>query len=365
MIVGILGGGQLARMMALAGYPLGLDFVVLEPNGDACAAPVADQIEGAYDDTEALAELARRADVITYEFENVPAASVKFLREHADEVTVFPPPQALAVAQDRLHEKTLFGELGIDTPDFAAVDSLTELEEAMARIGYPAVIKTRTQGYDGKGQAVLHREADLEPAWENSIQGVPAIVEAFVPFDREISIIAVRNQEGEIASYPITENTHREGILRLSIAQENDPVQPLAVDYATRLLEHLDYVGVLALELFQVGEKLLANEFAPRVHNSGHWTQDGAKCSQFENHIRAVAGLPLGETRAAEHAAMVNLIGDTPAIDEILKHRHAHLHLYGKAPRPGRKVGHINLQAEDRQAFQGELASLIALADSV
>ncbi len=363
MIIGILGGGQLARMMALEGYPLGLEFIVLEPGPEACAAPVAEQIRAAYDDEAALTELAHRADVITYEFENVPAASVKFLTEHSNEVAVYPPPQALAMAQDRLNEKTLFRELNIDTPAFAAVDSLAELTLAMKTIGWPAVIKTRTQGYDGKGQAVLREAADLAPAWAQ-LKGVPAIVEAFVPFDREISVIAVRNREGQIVCYPITENSHKEGMLRLSIAQENDPAQPLAVKYATALLEKLDYVGVLALELFQVGDQLLANEFAPRVHNSGHWTQNGAKCSQFENHIRAVAGLPLGQTHAQGHAAMVNLIGGLPASEAVLNHTHAHLHLYGKSPRPGRKVGHINLQTQDQQAFDSELKSLISLAEN-
>ncbi len=363
MIIGILGGGQLARMMALEGYPLGLEFIVLEPSTEACAAPVAEQIQAAYDDEAALSELARRADVITYEFENVPAASVKFLTEHSDEVAVYPPPQALAIAQDRLKEKRLFRELGIDTPAFAAVDSLAELEVAMESIGWPAVIKTRTQGYDGKGQALLRSAADLAPAWEQ-LGGVAAIVEAFVPFDREISVIAVRSRDGHIACYPITQNSHREGILRLSIAQENDPAQPLALRYATALLERLDYIGVLALELFQLGEQLLANEFAPRVHNTGHWSQNGAGCSQFENHIRAIAGLPLGQTHANGHAAMVNLIGSPPASEVVLQHKQAHLHLYGKAPRPGRKIGHINLLTKSQQQFDEQLAALLKLAES-
>ncbi len=363
MVVGILGGGQLARMMALAGYPLGLRFVVLEPSPHACAAPLAETIAAPYDDPEALAELARRADIITYEFENVPAASVDFLRDHAGETAVYPPPLALATAQDRLNEKRLFRELGIETPAFAAVDSLAELEAAMEQIGYPAVVKTRTQGYDGKGQAVLRSPADLAPAWREKIGGAAAIVEGFVPFEREVSIVAVRDRSGAIACYPLTENTHSEGILRLSVARPDDPLQPLAEGYVTRLMERLDYVGTIALELFQVGERLLANEFAPRVHNSGHWTQNGAPCCQFENHLRAITGLPLGQTSALRHAAMVNLIGHIPESAEVLRHPGAHLHLYDKAPRPGRKVGHINLACDDAAAtFEATLQKLQALA---
>ena len=363
MIIGILGAGQLARMMALEGYPLGLEFIVLDPKSDACANTVAQQIQADYDDQEALAELARRTDLITYEFENVPSSSVRFLTEHAAGVPVYPPPRALAVAQDRLEEKRLFQALNINTAPFAAIESLAALREAMTSIGWPAVIKTRTQGYDGKGQAVLREPADLAQAWEQ-LNGVPAIVEAFIPFDREISVIAVRGRNGQIAGYPITENTHKAGVLRLSVVQQEDSAQPLALAYATALLEKLDYVGVLALELFQVGEELLANEFAPRVHNSGHWTQNGAQCSQFENHLRAIADLPLGQTQTNGQVAMVNLIGTPPSSKALLSHPHAHLHLYGKTARPGRKTGHINLQTDDPSAFDAELASLIALTNN-
>ncbi len=359
MVVGVLGGGQLARMLALDGYPLGLEFVVLDPAEGVCSASVSDQLQGDYDDEMLLAELANKADVVTYEFENVPAAAVEFL---SGKVPVYPPPQALATAQDRLNEKTMFRELDIATPQFAAVNSLAELEQAMDQVGWPAVIKTRTQGYDGKGQAVLRQVEDLAPAWE-SFGGVPAIVEAFVPFEREVSIIAVRSRSGEMVCYPLTENTHREGILRLSIARPGDAMQALAEEYAQRLLSKLDYVGVLALELFQAGDELLANEFAPRVHNTGHWTQDGAETSQFENHLRAVLGLPLGATDTIGYTAMVNLIGDFPAVDDVLVNTHSHLHLYGKEPRAGRKVGHINLRAQSRNALEAELKLILALAD--
>jgi len=355
--VGILGGGQLARMLALAGYPLGQTFTVLDPGADVCSAAVAEQLQGGYVDQKLLAQLAGQVDVVTYEFENVPAAAVEFL---ADKVPVYPPQQALATAQDRFKEKTLFGELGIATPAFAAVNSLEELEQAMEQIGWPAVVKTRGEGYDGKGQAVLRQPEDLAPAWQ-LLAGVPSIVEAFVPFEREISIIAVRSTTGEMVCYPLTENAHRDGILHLSVARPNDVMQAKAVEYAERLLDKLDYVGVLAFELFQAGDELLANEYAPRVHNSGHWTQDGAVTCQFENHLRAIAGLPLGATETIGHAAMLNLIGDIPASEVVLVNRHAHLHLYGKTERPGRKVGHINICASTEQQMQAELKLLLEL----
>ncbi len=357
MVIGVLGGGQLARMIALSGYPLGLKFIVLDPGAGVCSSAVAEQLQGAYDDETMLAKLAERADIVTYEFENVPAGAVEFL---ADKVAVYPPRQALATAQDRLKEKTLFRELGIDTPEFVAVDSLDALVQAMETVGWPAVLKTRHDGYDGKGQAVLHQAEDLAPAWE-SIKGVAAIVEAFVPFDREISIIAVRSTSGETECYPVTENTHRDGILRLSIARLDDEMQVLAQEYAEKLLGKLGYVGVLALELFQAGDRLLANEFAPRVHNSGHWTQDGAETCQFENHLRAILGLPLGATDALGHTAMLNMIGVIPDSSDVLVHNHAHLHLYDKVPRPGRKVGHINLLAQSKTVLEAEIKTLLSL----
>ncbi len=360
MKIGILGGGQLARMLALAGYPLGQTFSVLDPGVNVCSAAVAEQLQGDYVDQKLLAQLAEQTDVVSYEFENVPATAVAFL---AGKVPVYPPQLALATAQDRLKEKTLFRELGINTPAFAAVNSLEELAQAMPQIGWPAVIKTRSEGYDGKGQAVLHQADDLASAWQ-ALAGVPALVEAFVPFEREFSIIAVRGTTGEVVCYPLTENTHRNGTLRLSIARPGDAMQARAVEYAERILGRLNYVGVLTLELFQAGDSLLANEFAPRVHNSGHWTQDGAITCQFENHLRAISGLPLGATDTIGHAAMVNLIGDIPAIETVLANRHAHLHLYGKTERPGRKVGHINICAPSEQQMKVELGLLLALVDS-
>lgn len=357
MRIGILGGGQLARMLALSGYPLGFSFTILDPAADACAAPISQHLHGNYDDLQLLQQLADSCDVVTYEFENVPAASVEFLRQR---VTVYPPPYALATAQDRLLEKQMFGRLAIDTAPFVAVESLDELILAMETIGYPAILKTRTHGYDGKGQVRIYNSKDLADAWQQ-IAGVTAIVEAFVPFDREISIIAARNQQGDTVCYPVTENHHEHGILRLSLHKDNDSIWQLAQNHVQKLLQELDYVGTIALELFQQGEKLLANEFAPRVHNSGHWTMEGSATSQFANHIRAISGLPLGSSSSHPFTAMVNCIGAMPTNSDILKLDGSYLHDYGKQPREGRKVGHINLLANDSQQLQQQIESVLAL----
>jgi 5-(carboxyamino)imidazole ribonucleotide synthase len=338
-------------MLALAGYPLGLEFVVLDPTADACASPVAEHTCGSFDDQSLLDWLADRVDLVTYEFENVPAETVRLL---AERVPVYPPLAALAASQDRLREKTLFRDLDIPVASFVAVDGLAALEYAVAEIGLPAVLKTRTLGYDGKGQARLLRKEDLAPAWE-SLGSSNAIVEAYVPYDRELSIIAARGRDGQIVHYPLSENVHRDGILRQSVARPGDSMQGLAEDYVSRLLNALDYVGVVALELFQVGNQLLANEFAPRVHNSGHWTIEGAETSQFENHLRAVCGLPLGDTNTLGHAAMLNIIGEVPDTIAVLEQPGAHLHLYGKESRRGRKLGHITVRARDDAALKQAL----------
>ncbi|WP_457668651.1 5-(carboxyamino)imidazole ribonucleotide synthase [Thiolapillus sp.] len=354
MKIGILGGGQLARMLALAGYPLGLDFVVLEPAPDACAAPLAGHIQAAYDDSTALEQLAKSVDRVTYEFESVPASAVEQL---GVSLPVYPPATALATARDRNHEKTLFNELGIETAPFAEVHDLAGLEQAVEQVGLPAILKTRTLGYDGKGQQVIQPGDELEVAWQ-AVGQVPCVLEGFVDFDREVSVIAVRSVSGELAFYPLAENVHRDGILRLSTCLHGDSHQPLAEDYARRVLERLDYVGVLAIEFFQVGEHLLANEMAPRVHNSGHWTIEGAQTSQFENHLRAILDLPLGSTKPMGHAAMVNLIGDLPDTKALLGLENVHLHLYGKAPRPGRKIGHITVREVSAERLQTRLADI-------
>lgn len=361
MKIGILGGGQLARMIALAGYPLGLKFIVLDPDANAGAAGMSEHLHGAYDDPALLAELAERADVVTYEFENVPAHVAEFLSSHT---TVYPPANALAVAQDRLLEKNFFKDLGIGTAPFAAVDSLQDLQQAMAEMGYPAILKSRRMGYDGKGQVVLRSMDELEAAWQ-AMQGATSIVEGFVPFQREVSIIAARRPSGDIVFYPLSENSHSGGILRVAECRSADAEQTMAEDYVRRLLEKLDYVGVIALELFDIDGQLLANEFAPRVHNSGHWTIEGAETSQFENHLRAILDLPLGSTKARGFTGMVNFIGGLAENDQVLSIANAHLHLYDKAPRKGRKVAHATARADNEADYKEALQRLANLASAV
>jgi len=360
MKIGILGGGQLARMLALAGHPLGAKFVILDPAPDACASAVAEQVVGNYDDIEKLDEFAAQVDVVTYEFENVPAEGVKYLA--AGKVPVYPSPQALAVSRDRLNEKTLFRELGIPTPNFAAVNSVDDLKKAVREIGLPAVLKTRTMGYDGKGQAVIRTEGDIDTAWA-AVGKAECILEGFVTFTREISVIAVRGRGGEAAFYPVGENTHSNGILHHNVIVNgfDDPMQKAAEDYSRRLLEHFGYVGILSLELFDANGVLMANEIAPRVHNTGHWTIEGAETSQFENHIRAVMGLPLGDTSPAGCSAMVNFIGSIPPAESVLAIKGAHYHSYTKEGKPGRKIGHTTVRCDDKNEMLAGLKKLLAL----
>ncbi|MCK4840278.1 MAG: 5-(carboxyamino)imidazole ribonucleotide synthase [Methylococcales bacterium] len=360
MKVGILGGGQLARMIALAGYPLNLEFIILDPSADAGATGLGEHLHGQYDDPELLAELAEKADVVTYEFENVPADVAKFLADHT---RVYPAPNALAVAQDRLDEKNFFQNLGIPTAKYAPIDNLDDLQKAMDSIGYPAILKSRRMGYDGKGQVVIKAVEQLAAAWE-SMQDAASIVEGFVPFQREVSIIAARRVNGEVAFYPLSENVHEKGILRVSECRTNDPAQQQAEDYLVKLLDELDYVGVVALELFDVDGELLVNEFAPRVHNSGHWTIEGAETSQFENHLRAIADLPLGSTKARGHTGMVNFIGGMPAAETVLAIQNAHYHLYDKSPRKGRKVAHATIRSDSAEDYVESLGNLLELAKS-
>lgn len=360
MIVGVMGGGQLGRMLALAGYPLGLRFRFLEPAPDAPAGMLAEVREGAYEDPRILEEFAAGLDRITYEFESIPVEAVRTL---ARKVPVYPPPQALEAAQDRLNEKTLFQRLGIPTPPFAAVNTREELDAAIARVGLPAVLKTRRFGYDGKGQFVLREPADAARAWQ-MLGNMPLLLEGFVAFDREVSILAVRGTTGETAFYPLVENHHREGILRLSLApapHRAAGLQELAQRHASGVLDALDYVGVLAIEFFEKNGTLLANEMAPRVHNSGHWSIEGAETSQFENHLRAILDLPLGPARAVGHSAMINLIGTTPAIKDIFSVPDAHLHLYGKSPRPGRKLGHVTVWVQQEAELAERVQQVRAL----
>ncbi|AVP95962.1 5-(carboxyamino)imidazole ribonucleotide synthase [Ahniella affigens] len=355
--VGILGGGQLARMMALAGAPLGLHFRVLDVSPEACAAQFAPLIVADYTDREALARFAEQVDVVTFDFENVPAESAQFL---AERLPVFPNPKALAIAQDRLHEKTLFRELGLGTPAFAAVDSLADLRHACAEIGFPCVLKTRRLGYDGKGQYRLKSEADIEPAFAE-LGRVPLILEAFVHFRREVSVVAVRSRLGAFSAYPLTQNWHADGILSASLAPapHAERLAARAFAAAQKLADQLNYVGVFALELFDIGDdQFLVNEMAPRVHNSGHWTQEGALTSQFANHLRAVVGLPLGSTELLAPTVMLNWVGTLPAREPVLAYRRGYFHDYGKSPRAGRKVGHANIVADNLPQLADALASL-------
>ncbi|HSM12044.1 MAG TPA: 5-(carboxyamino)imidazole ribonucleotide synthase [Lysobacter sp.] len=351
--VGILGGGQLARMLALSGAPLGLRFLVMDAADDACAGQFAPMVVGDFRDAGALAEFASRVEVATFDFENVPAESAQWLIER---VPVFPIPRALATAQDRLAEKTLFGELGIPVPDFAAVDSREALDQAIGRVGVPCILKTRRLGYDGKGQFRLRGAGDADAAWDalgGQAATVGLILEAFVPFERELSVVAVRGRDGEFRTWPLTENWHVDGVLSASLApaRVDRQMADTAFDYARRLGESLDYVGVFALELFARDGQLLANELAPRVHNSGHWTLEGAETSQFQNHLRAVLGLPLGATDAIGHACMLNWIGHMPDAGCVLREPGGHWHDYGKSPRAGRKVGHATLRSDSPEAL--------------
>ena len=332
-VVGCIGGGQLGRMLGVAGIPLGVELRFLDPAPDACAGRVGELVVAGYDDPSGLDALARGAEVVTYEFENVPV-------EAARRVRAVPGPAALEHGQDRLREKELFRSLGIPTARFGTVEET----------GLPALVKSRRLGYDGKGQRLVETAERLAEG---------ELAEELVRFDRELSIVGVRGRDGETRFWPVGENAHREGILRLTRAPAHDAPQREAEAICTALMDALGYVGVLAVELFEVGTTLLANEFAPRVHNTAHWTIEGAETSQFENHLRAVLGLPLGSTRLRAPCAMVNLIGFVPDLRELLALDRAHLHLYGKDEREGRKVGHVTLVDPDEET----VAEAVALAD--
>ncbi len=355
MRIGVVGGGQLGQMLGEAAEDLGMTCLFVDPSESPPAASAGEVIRAAYDDLQALETLESSADVITYEFENVP---VDALNRLAGSTPLYPPPAALEKAQDRKLEKALFVELGIPVPDHRAVGSPEALDAAVAALGLPLVLKTRRFGYDGKGQAVIREPADVEAAWR-TLSPAPLIAEAWVPFDYEVSIIGARNTKGEIVTWPLSRNAHREGILRVAAADAADgPMHELASDYVGRLLEHLDYVGVLTLELFVAGESLLANEFAPRVHNSGHWTIEGSETSQFANHLRAITGQPLGPTATIAWPGMVNLIGSIPDAARELDDDRLYLHDYGKTPREGRKLGHITCVAESAEERQRLLVQM-------
>lgn len=355
--VGIVGAGQLGRMMALAGYPLGLNCVFLDRSADTPAAQLAPTLVGEFTNQLLLHELASRSDVLSFDWENV---SVEALRNatRGMRTRIAPPLRALAIAQDRLTEKRLFNRLGIPTTRYATVDSRAALERAIRRIGLPGVLKTRRMGYDGKGQHVLRSTADLDAAWD-AMGSTPLLYEEFVPFEYEVSIIGARARQGALALYPLSRNIHHQGILRVTLAPwENTALTRSAQRYLRAVLRHLNYVGVLAIEFFVRDGKLVANEMAPRVHNSGHWSIEGAVTSQFENHLRAITGLPLGQTTPRGHCGMINLIGTVPAKPALLAVSGLHLHDYGKEPRANRKVGHLTVvcpTARQRNVLTGNL----------
>lgn len=342
--IGIFGGGQLGRMMAQAALPLNIQCTFYEADTDCPSAALGQVISSQTE--QGLQQFIQSADVFSLEFENTPLADVDFLTQSK---AIHPPRQALATAQNRLMEKALFDQLQIPVAPYQAVDSLASLQQAVKTLGLPLVLKTATGGYDGKGQFVLRSEDQIEQAWAELGPAKSLIAESFVTFSREVSIIAVRGQDGEVKTWPLAENHHHHGILSHSIvpAPHSADLQPVAQDYITRLLNHLNYVGVLTLELFVTEQGLFANEMAPRVHNSGHWSIEGAVCSQFENHIRAVAGLPLGSTEVVRPTVMINIIGQYPKSEQVLALNGAHLHLYNKTERAGRKIGHITLMPND------------------
>ena len=360
MTVGIVGAGQLGRMLALAGYPLGLDFLFLDPAQRPPAAALAPHLHGAFTDRRLLRALARRSAVITFDWENVSVAALRALRK---DTRICPPLAALAASQDRVSEKRLFERLGIPTTRWRAVGSRRELERAMRDIGLPGVLKTRRLGYDGKGQAVLESRADIEPAWRK-LGAAALIYEEHIAFTHEVSIIGARSASGEVAVYPLSGNVHAQGILRLTRAPYGTAAwQRRAQRHLCRVLEHFRYVGILAIEFFVHAGRLIANEMAPRVHNSGHWTIEGATTSQFENHLRAILDLPLGATTARGFSAMINLIGRMPPRATLLALRDVHLHDYGKQPRPGRKVGHITLCCANESDLHARLGRLRAVVE--
>jgi 5-(carboxyamino)imidazole ribonucleotide synthase len=355
MTVGILGAGQLGRMLALAGYPLGLDFLFLDPAKGAPANRIAPVLQGSFTDRKLLGRLARGTEVATIDWENVPLDSLRALADAGARIA--PPIAAVATAQDRVSEKRLFERLDIPTTRWKAVGTHAQLERAVREIGLPGVIKTRRLGYDGKGQAVVKTRDEVERAWRE-MGAVGLIYEEWIPFDCEVSIIGARSRRGEIAIYPLNGNVHSGGILRLTRAPYGLPRwHRLAAGYLERVLTRFQYTGVLTIEFFVRGGRLIANEMAPRVHNSGHWTLEGAVTSQFENHLRAILNLPLGSTRPTGHSAMLNLIGSMPPRRTVLGWEGVHLHEYDKEPRPGRKIGHCTVveptrSGRDRRARQ-------------
>lgn len=353
--IGIIGAGQLGQMLGQAGKALNLECVFLDPSANPPAASVGPVIRKPFDDLAALKKLAATTDVVTYEFENVPVTAIESI---CAETPVYPPPDALRFAQDRLSEKRLFESLDIPVANYRTIESADDLRGAADEIGLPIVLKTRRLGYDGKGQVVVRNVADIAGAVA-ALGGGDLIAEQLIPFDREVSAIGVRNIRGDVAVYPLIENQHRDGILDCSRAPiECGDLSVIASQHLNRMLSRLDYVGVLTIEFFVSDGKLLANEFAPRVHNSGHWTIEGAQTSQFANHLRAILDMPLGDVSPIRYSAMLNLIGSMPQAGIATDAELAWLHDYGKAPRPGRKLGHITIVADNPAQREREIARI-------
>jgi 5-(carboxyamino)imidazole ribonucleotide synthase len=358
MKIGIVGAGQLGRMLALAAIPLGIQCRFLDSSEDSPAAALGPIRLAALDDVEAIAQLAAEVDTLTPEIENVGVSALEAARAHC---TVAPPVAVVAAAQDRLSEKQLFESYGIPTANYVIIDSSDDAQTLDVAADRPRIIKTRRLGYDGRGQRLVRTASQAGQAFDD-LGRVPSIAEAFVEFDCEVSLIGVRDRSGAIAFYPLCENSHDNGILARTIAPyEDTALQAQAEEWVSEMLLHTDYVGVLTVEFFVTANGLVANEMAPRVHNSGHWTIEGAETSQFENHIRAIAGLPLGSTRPRGHAAMLNIIGSMPERADLLAIAGAHLHDYGKQPRPGRKLGHCTLLDPNRDSLLHRLKAIETL----
>jgi len=346
-------------MLGLAGIPLGLRFVFLDPAPDACAGVAGELLHAGFSDDNAALELAGQVDVATFDFENVPETTARALQQVCP---LYPAPNALGAGQDRALENELLTSLGIRVPPYHKVSSRTDLLEGLETLGYPAVLKTRRLGYDGKGQAILRDPEDRERAWQK-LGDSDLVLEKFIPFDAECSLFAVRALDGETRFWPLTRNVHSNGILKLSLPGVFDEALQVKAEGQMRaMLEHFDYTGVLTMEFFLLEGELLVNEFAPRVHNSGHWTIDGSTCSQFENHLRAITGLPLGEADQTAHSLMFNWIGEMPDKRQIMAIPGVHWHDYGKAPRPGRKIGHATLTADSKEALEIHAVRLAQIA---
>lgn len=355
MKIGILGAGQLAKMLALAGTPLGIQVICLSSSPESCAREVATVLDGSWDDTALINSFLNSVDYVTYETENLP---FEFVKKIANQCELRPSLEALRVTQDRLFEKEMFNQLKIPAAEYRKIDSWNDLAVAIDELHFPLVIKTRRSGYDGKGQVVIRDLNDAKKAWEN-LENTALIAEKWLPFEFEVSIIAARDSKGNIVFYSLVKNDHHKGILRVSHAPfEDSNLQQQAEKYITHVLSTLNYVGVMAIEFFVLNGELVANEVAPRVHNTGHWTIEGAVTSQFENHLRAIGGLPLGDTSARGMSKMINCIGIEPDLADVLAIPGAHFHTYGKTAQPGRKLGHVTLTEDNQDDLEDKFNQL-------